>query len=134
MIVQFFSYGDGFSKGPLDYLLGKDRAREHARILSGSEAEIAGLIDSSPYSRKYTSGCLSFYESDLSDEAKSKIMADFEKCLFPGLDQGQYRVLWIEHRDKVTEETGQQRLELNFFDPECRGFFRKKPTAFLSQG
>ena len=117
MIVQFFSYGDGFSKGPLDYLLGKDRAREHARILSGSEAEIAGLIDSSPYSRKYTSGCLSFYESDLSDEAKSKIMADFEKCLFPGLDQGQYRVLWIEHRDKVNEETGQQRLELNFLIP-----------------
>jgi len=117
VIVQFFTYGDGLSKGPLDYLLGKDRAREHARILSGSEAEIAGLIDSSPYSRKYTSGCLSFYESDLSDEAKSKIMADFEKCLFPGLDQGQYRVLWIEHRDKVNEETGQQRLELNFLIP-----------------
>lgn len=117
MIVQFFPYGDGLSKGPLDYLLGKDRAREHARILSGSEAEIAGLIDSSPYSRKYTSGCLSFYESDLSDEAKSKIMADFEKCLFPGLDQGQYRVLWIEHRDKVNEKTGQQRLELNFLIP-----------------
>lgn len=117
MIVQFFSYGDGFSKGPLDYLLGKDRAREHARILSGSEAEIAGLIDTSPYHRKYTSGCLSFYESDLSDEAKSKVMADFEKCLFPGLDQGQYRVLWIEHRDKVNEATGECRLELNFLIP-----------------
>ena len=130
MIVQFFSYGDGFSKGPLDYLLGKDRAREHARILSGSEAEIAGLIDSSPYSRKYTSGCLSFYESDLSDEAKSKIMADFEKCLFPGLDQGQYRVLWIEHRDKVTEETGQQRLELNFLIPNVEVFSGKSLQPF----
>ncbi len=117
MIVQFFSYGDGLSKGPLDYLLGKDRDRDHARILSGSEAEIAGLIDSSPYGRKYTSGCLSFYESDLSDEAKRKIMDDFEKCLFPGLDQSQYRVLWIEHRDKVNEETGAQRLELNFLIP-----------------
>jgi len=130
VIVQFFSYGDGFSKGPLDYLLGKDRAREHARILSGSEAEIAGLIDSSPYSRKYTSGCLSFYESDLSDEAKSKIMADFEKCLFPGLDQGQYRVLWIEHRDKVTEETGQQRLELNFLIPNVEVFSGKSLQPF----
>ena len=130
MIVQFFSYGDGFSKGPLDYLLGKDRAREHARILSGSEAEIAGLIDTSPYHRKYTSGCLSFYESDLSDEAKSKVMADFEKCLFPGLDQGQYRVLWIEHRDKVNEATGQQRLELNFLIPNVEVFSGKSLQPF----
>ena len=130
MIVQFFPYGDGFSKGPLDYLLGKDRAREHARILSGSEAEIAGLIDTSPYHRKYTSGCLSFYESDLSDEAKSKVMADFEKCLFPGLDQGQYRVLWIEHRDKVNEATGQQRLELNFLIPNIEVFSGKSLQPF----
>ena len=130
MIVQFFSYGDGLSKGPLDYLLGKDRAREHARILSGSEAEIAGLIDTSPYHRKYTSGCLSFYESDLSDEAKSKVMADFEKCLFPGLDQGQYRVLWIEHRDKVNDATGQQRLELNFLIPNVEVFSGKSLQPF----
>lgn len=130
MIVQFFPYGDGLSKGPLDYLLGKDRAREHARILSGSEAEIAGLIDTSPYHRKYTSGCLSFYESDLSDEAKSKVMADFEKCLFPGLDQGQYRVLWIEHRDKVNEATGQQRLELNFLIPNIEVFSGKSLQPF----
>ncbi len=117
MIVQFFRYGNGMSKGPLDYLLGKDRDRDHARLLSGSEQEVAGLIDSSPFAKKYTSGCLSFYESDLSDEAKSKIMADFEKCLFPGLDQSQYRVLWIEHKDKVNQETGECRLELNFLIP-----------------
>lgn len=117
MIIQFFRYGNGMSKGPLDYLLGKDRDRDHARLLSGSEQEVAGLIDSSPFAKKYTSGCLSFYESDLSDEAKSKIMADFEKCLFPGLDQSQYRVLWIEHKDKVNQETGECRLELNFVIP-----------------
>lgn len=117
MIVQFFRYGGGLSKGPLDYLLGKKRDRDHARVLSGSEQEVAGLIDSSPFAKKYTSGCLSFYESDLSDEAKSKIMAEFEACIFAGMDPGQYRVLWIEHRDKINEETGKQRLELNFLIP-----------------
>lgn len=117
MIVQFFDYGSGLSKGPLDYLLGKDRAREHAKIISGHEQETAELIDSSPFAKKYTSGCLSFYEDDLSEEAKKEIMANFEKCLFPGLDQGQYRVLWIEHRDKVNEATGEKRLELNFLIP-----------------
>ena len=49
MIVQFFDYGSSLSKGPLDYLLGKDRAREHAKIISGHEQEIAELIDSSPF-------------------------------------------------------------------------------------
>ena len=44
-------------------------------------------------------------------------MANFEKCLFPGMDQNQYRVLWIEHKDKINEETGRQRLELNFLIP-----------------
>lgn len=85
MIVQFFDYGSGLSKGPLDYLLGKDRAREHAKIISGHEQETAELIDSSPFAKKYTSGCLSFYEDDLSEEAKKEIMANFEKCLFPAL-------------------------------------------------
>ena len=37
MIVQFFDYGSGLSKGPLDYLLGKNRDREHAKIISGDE-------------------------------------------------------------------------------------------------
>ena len=117
MIVEFFRYGDGLSKGPLDYFLGKKRDRDHARVLSGSEQEVAGLIDSSPFAKKYTSGCLSFYESDLSDEAKSKIMAEFEACLFPGMSSDQYRVLWIEHKDKLNEETGERRLELNFLIP-----------------
>ena len=74
MIVQFFRYGNGMSKGPLNYLLGKDRKRDHAKILSGDEQEIAGLIDSSPYAKKYTCGCLSFYENDFSDQEKKEMM------------------------------------------------------------
>lgn len=130
MIVQFFRYGGGLSKGPLDYLLGKKRDREHARVLSGSEQEVAGLIDSSPFAKKYTAGCLSFYENDLSDEAKSKIMADFEHCLFPGMSSDQYRVLWIEHKDKLNEETGERRLELNFLIPNTEILTGKRLQPF----
>ena len=117
MIVQFFRYGNGLSKGPLDYLLGKDRDRDYAKVLQGDVSEVSGLIDTSPYAKKYTSGCLSLYEHDLSDQDKQKIMQDFEQALFPGMDQSQYRVLWIEHQDKLNEETGERRLELNFLIP-----------------
>ena len=132
MIVQFFDYGSGLSKGPLDYLLGKNRDREHAKIISGDEKEIAELIDSSPFAKKYTSGCLSFYESDLSEEAKKQIMANFEKCLFPGMSSDQYRVLWVEHRDKVNEETGESRLELNFLIPNVEVNSGKRLQPFYA--
>ncbi|OTK98417.1 hypothetical protein B9X83_17885 [Acinetobacter nosocomialis] len=44
-------------------------------------------------------------------------MQAFEQALLPGMDQSQYRVLWIEHQDKLNEETGERRLELNFLIP-----------------
>jgi hypothetical protein len=60
MIVELFKRGKGKSSGPIDYFLGKNRDREHAKLLSGDLEEVAELIDSSPYVKKYTAGCLSF--------------------------------------------------------------------------
>ena len=41
MIVQFFRYGNSLSKGPLDYLLGKDRDRDYAKVLQGDVSEVS---------------------------------------------------------------------------------------------
>lgn len=117
MVVNFFRYGNGMSTGPINYFLGKNFDREYAQVLDGNLAEVSALIDTSPFEKKYTSGCMSFYEHDLDDSVKKKIMQDFEKTLFPGMDPSQYRVLWIEHKDKMNEETGERRLELNFLIP-----------------
>ena len=110
MIVQFFSRGKGKGAGPIDYLLGKDRQREAARLLRGNPIATEALIDGSPHAKKYTSGCLSFEESDIDPEQKQALMDDFEKCLFAGLEVNQYDCLWVEHLDKG-------RLELNFVIP-----------------
>jgi len=133
MIVEFFKHGTGGSVGPIDYFLGKDRDREHAKLLSGDLEEVAELIDSSPYVKKYTAGCLSFYEHDLSDAKKKALMAAFEKTLFPGLAPDQYRIVWIEHRDKVNEETGQRRLELNFLIPNVEITTGKRLQPFFAK-
>ena len=87
--------------------------REHAQVLSGDVELTAQLIDSSPFAKKYTSGCLSFYEHDLSDQDKQQIM-QILSSVFSGLDQDQYKVLWVQHQDKVNQVTGETRLELNF--------------------
>ena len=110
MIVQFFNRGTGRGAGPIDYLLGRQRDREFAKLLRGNPEETAALIDSSDYAKKYTSGCLSFEEIDIDEKLKQALMDGFEECLFTGLDVNQYNCLWVEHRDKG-------RLELNFVIP-----------------
>ena len=132
MIVDFFRRGTGASSGSIDYLLGKNRDREHATVLQGDVNEIAGLIDTSPYVKKYTSGCLSFYEHDLLPEQKQQIMDDFEKCLFPGMTKDQYRILWVEHQDKINLDTGETRLELNFLIPNVEVNSGKRLQPFYA--
>ncbi len=132
MIVDFFRHGSGLSKGCLDYLLGEDRERENAIVLNGDVELTAQLIDSSPFAKKYTSGCLSFYEHDLSDQNKQQIMQNFEQCLFPGLDQDQYQILWVQHQDKVNQDTGETRLELNFVIPNVELSTGKRLQPFYA--
>ena len=110
MIVQFFNRGTGCGEGTVDYLLGKDRNREQAKLLRGHDQETVALINSLDFEKRYTSGCLSFEEYDIDPDVKRQLMDEFEETLFPGLDKNQYSVLWVEHRDK-------ERLELNFVIP-----------------
>ena len=110
MIVQFFNRGTGCGEGTVDYLLGKDRNREQAKLLRGHDQETVALINGLDFEKRYTSGCLSFEEYDIEPEVKRQLMDEFEETLFPGLDKNQYSVLWVEHRDK-------ERLELNFVIP-----------------
>ena len=132
MIVDFFRHGSGLSKGCLNYLLGEDREREHALVLSGDVELTAQLIDSSPFAKKYTSGCLSFYEHDLNDQDKQQIMQNFEQCLFPGLEKDQYQILWVQHQDKINQDTGETRLELNFVIPNVELSTGKRLQPFYA--
>lgn len=113
MIVKFFSRGSGGGDSPVNYLLGEDRQREGASVLRGNPEITKELINSTDYARRYTSGALSFEEShtSITAEQKNKIMDNFEKILFSGLESDQYNILWVQHTDK------NNRLELNFLIP-----------------
>ena len=107
MIIKIHSRGIGAGRGPIDYLLGKDRDRQDARLDRGDPEQMIQIIDSTNFAQKYTSGVLSFAERDLDEHQKQQIMDSFERALLPGLDQDQYSILWVQHQDK-------DRLELNF--------------------
>jgi len=110
VIVKFHARGTGAGSGPVGYLLGRNNDREDAWVLRGDPEQTEALIDGSQYAKRYTSGVLSFQESQISEKAKREIMDSFEKALMPGLDADQYDCLWVEHADKG-------RVELNFVIP-----------------
>lgn len=112
MLVKFFgSRGGGSPKASIDYLLGKDRAREGARVLSGDPELSLAIANNIERKQKYTVGCLSFEEENILEAQKIELMESFEETIFAGLDREQYNITWVEHTDKG-------RLELNFFIPK----------------
>jgi len=112
MLVKFFKRGSsGGSAGVMDYMLGRKRDREGATVLRGNPIQTADLIDSLTFRKRYTSGCLSFEETELKPDVKAALMDGFENAVFAGLDRDQYDITWIEHTDK------NGRIELNFVIP-----------------
>lgn len=126
MIVKFHARGRGGGAGPVDYLLGKDRQRVGASVLQGKPEEVRELIDASPYTKKYTSGVLSFAEQDVPPGQREALMDSFERVLMPGLDKDQYSVLWVEHQDKG-------RLELNFVIPNTELLTGKRLQPYFDR-
>ena len=106
----FSGRGSGGGSGPVDYLLGKNRDREGARVLRGDPEQVKELIDSCKFAQKYTAGVLSFEEENIPESEKERLMDSHERALLCGLEKDQYAVLWVEHRDKG-------RLELNYLIP-----------------
>lgn len=118
MIVKFFKYGKNTknpvkaTKQAVGYLYSEQDANKEQRSIKpetvrGDPQGFSDVVAYGNHAGRYTSGVLSFAESDLDTEAQEKIIDDFEKTLLPGLEPDQYSSLWVRHRDKG-------RLELHF--------------------
>ena len=127
MIVKFLGNKGGGSAGAtIDYLLGKDRDRPGAVLLSGDPELTQRLADNLDFQNRYTVGVLSFEEMNLAQERKEKIMQSFEETLLAGLERDQYDITWIEHTDKG-------RLELNFVIPNVELSTGKRLQPYFDQ-
>lgn len=109
MIFKIFgNRGAGSATASVNYLVGKNHDRAGAGVLKGNIEVTRQLAESLDFKNRYTVGVLSFEEKDLPEQTKAEIMASFESTVFAGLEQDQYSIAWVEHKDK-------DRLELNFF-------------------
>jgi uncharacterized membrane protein YgcG len=116
MLVKIFkNVGKGSSRGPISYLLGKDKdgkPREPAPVelnqlltSEGSKDAVAFLIDSNKRANKYTSGVIAFRDDEkLRPVQIQEIIKDFRKTFLPGLDENSIPVLWVMHREKGNTE------------------------------
>jgi len=126
MLVKFHARGKGGGSGPVDYLLGKNRDREQATVIRGNPEQTRELIDSLDFKTKYTSGVLSFEESDIPEHQKQELMNELERHLMSGLDRDQYDCLWVQHQDK-------DRLELNFVIPNVELLSNKRLQPYYDK-
>ena len=126
MIIKFFKHGRNDPHASIDYFLGRKRDREGARVLQGDPDLSLSLAESLDFKNKYSAGCLSFAEQNIPDEHKIRIMEDFEKTIFAGMQRDQYNIVWIEHLDK-------NRLELNFFIPRVELHTGKNLTPYYDR-
>ena len=123
MIVGFSKHGQGKAQGVLNYLLAEDGAAgalgyllgENNRagvrrsplpvVVRGDPAVTHGLINSSNFEWRYTSGVLSFSAGErITPEMEQKIMDEFEAAAFAGLSSDRYNILWIRHAHTGREE------------------------------
>lgn len=123
MLVKIFkNVGKGSSRGPISYLLGKDKdgkPREPAPVelnqlltSEGSKDAVAFLIDSNKRANKYTSGVIAFRDNEkLRPTQIQEVIKDFRKTLLPGLDENNVPVLWVMHRNEGN-------IELHFLVPK----------------
>lgn len=94
------------------------------KVLRGAPDMTTSLINSLPFTWKYTSGVLSWSPDDaVSQEDEQKLMEDFENIAFAGLDKGQYSILWVRHQHA-------NHHELHFVIPRVELYQGKSFNAF----
>ena len=123
MIIKIFkNVGKGSSRGPISYLLGKDKDGnirdplpvELNKFMSseGSKDSVAFLIDNNHRANKYTSGVIAFRADEKPTPKQiQEVIKEFRKTLMPGLDENKVPVLWVMHREKGN-------VELHFLVPK----------------
>ena len=101
MYIKVFPHGKGPGAGPVNYLIRLDypnREELPPVVLRGDPNITKTLIDAQTRVWKFTAGVCSWAKEDnVTSEQEQKLMDDFEKLAFAGMEPDQYNILWVRH-------------------------------------
>ncbi len=99
--MKVFAHGQSNGAQAVGYVIDpKRKGREESppQVLRGDPEMVQQVIGSTDRKWKYTSGVLSWAPEDkVSPEVEHKVMDDFEKIAFAGMESDQYSILWVRH-------------------------------------
>ncbi len=102
MHIKFMAHGTGSGSAAASYLMAekdhKGEKREAVEVLRGNPEELGKLIDSLHFVQRYTSGVIAFAPDDKpTREDVDKLLTEFEKTAFAGLEGNQYSWAAVRH-------------------------------------
>ncbi|SBW05763.1 conserved hypothetical protein [uncultured delta proteobacterium] len=99
--MKVFPHGQGAGEGPTRYLVRPDypgRDERPPEVLRGDPEQTGALIDALDTKWKFTAGVLSWHPEDtVTPEQEQRLMDDFERVAFAGLEPDQRNILWVRH-------------------------------------
>ena len=115
MMIKFLARGTGSAKAAADYLTrerfpeqdqnpGQDqdqeRNPEEVKVLRGHPHQVAEVADSLEFEHKYTSGVIAWAPEDNPSDAQiGRVVDEFEKTAWAGLEPDRYAWAAVQHRE-----------------------------------
>ena len=106
MIVGFSRHGQGSAQGAIKYFTSENNPDATDRypapaVLRGDPELIGPLIYSLTFKHTTPAASCRFAPGEIiTPEMEERIMDEFERVAFAGLDRDQYAILWVRHAHK----------------------------------
>ena len=113
MMIKFLAHGTGSAAKAADYLTrerfpaqdqeqdqDQEKNPEEVKVLRGNPDQVAAVADSLEFEHKYTSGVIAWSPEDAPSDAQiDRVVDEFEKTAWAGLEPDRYAWSAIEHRE-----------------------------------
>ena len=107
MMIKFLARGTGSAAAAADYLTREgspeqdpEKNPEEVTVLRGNPDQVAAVADALEFEHKYTSGVIAWAPEDNPSDAQiGRVVDEFEKTAWAGLEPDRYAWSAVQHRE-----------------------------------
>ena len=108
MMIKFLARGTGAAAAAADYLTregspeqDREKNPEEVTVLRGNPDQVAAVADALEFEHKYTSGVIAWAPEDTPSDAQiGRVVDEFEKTAWAGLEPDRYAWSAVQHREE----------------------------------